>query len=467
MERKMTYQNRVIKYLAFFTILIILFGINGINIPLEKIEKYYFIWFIFILFSFVIIIYSLFNKIDIFEPITIVTIIYIMFFFVSPLVDLKINNLYFFDQYTFKESSKATVYFFVGYLFFIMGYTLSKNNGDKKFFLSNKKISLQSHLTLNIILWFFGFLSSIALMLAEGKSLLYMISFGFLGTVGNANDNNLEFLGMFSFAMIVPWLYLIMGTKSRILILVLTLATGSIFYLRGFRFIILIMIIAPMIFNYVKKGSRPKLITLVPLTAFIALLISVIGFARGNLREGTTVNWNSFNSNEIWYAISGNFEIYKTFYKMVEVIPRSFDYTLGSQMAYTFILFIPRIIWDGKPDTPLREVLESLLGEYSVRAGTAWPNVGEFYSEFGLIGIIFFMFVFGYLCKKSINLINLKNLNIHRLVAFSIFIPTLVQIVIRGYMPTNFWILVFFVIPIILNARFGYVDIQYGGKKQL
>ena len=37
------------------------------------------------------------------------------------------------------------------------------------------------------------------------------------------------------------------------------------------------------------------------------------------------------------------------------------------------------------------------MSEYAVKAGAAWPNIGEYYSEFGLIGCIILMFLFGIL----------------------------------------------------------------------
>jgi len=399
--------------------------------------------------------YSMIKGIDIFEPLPVITVIYIMIFSIAPMLDLLTENTYFFGYNVVGGTIKATFIYIGGYIAFFIGYSMKKlrfnweNSPEEITSISKKK-----KMWINLSLWGFGLLSSLIYLMGFGQSILYILSFGFGGTVQKnlIGGSSLAFLGVFSNAMVVPWMYLIINTRSITLRLLITFLTASIYFVIGFRFIIVIMIIAPIVYYYLKHQKRPSIVKVIIVLIILTILVGLVGYVRGDLRRGNEVTWSEFGMDEVWYGIESNFEIYKAFYKMVEVIPESHSYTMGRQMSYTFTIMIPRFLWPNKPDTPLRKVLQVVLNDYAVAAGTAWPNIGEFYSEFGVVGVVLLMYLFGVLCKASKKLYIGKNVNSHTLIAYSILLPAYLQMVIRGYMPTNFWMLVFFGIPIWINS---------------
>lgn len=441
--------NSAIIALIYFIIAIV-FLIMGKNVVFIK--EYYSVYLGYIIVGGIFVLYGLLNKVKLIDPITIITITYLMFFSIAPMIDIISDNMYFFDHYVMEGTIKSTVIFVLGYFSFFIGYTRK----NYKYSMTNDVLVFRHKdliLRINIMLWFFGLLSSYIYLSSFGQNIAYMLSFGLMGSVSASNQlfsTSLGFLSIFTYAMVVPWLYLFLNIKNRLLVIVLSLITASVYFVLGFRFIVLIMILAPIIFVLVEQKRDISIKKIIVLLLILSSLFGLMGYVRGDLRRGNYVNWEGFSFNSVWYAVESNFEIYKAFYRMVEVIPGKINYTYGKQISYTLVYMIPRAIWPNKPDTPLRDLLEGVLGEYAVKAGTAWPNIGEYYSEFGSLGVILIFYFFGRLSRKSTQLIYSDNSNIHTKLAYSILYPTFIQLIIRGYTPTNFWLLFVFFMPIIL-----------------
>ena len=81
-------------------------------------------------------------------------------------------------------------------------------------------------------------------------------------------------------------------------------------------------------------------------------------------------------------------------------------------------------------------------------SGTAYPIIGEFYIEFGSAGVVIFMFLYGYLNKSWLNRYGLSYSKFDKIM-YSILLLSNFQIVIRGYTPSNFYMVIFFVLPLL------------------
>lgn len=408
----------------------------------------------FLIISSLLIFYLFFvKKIEVFDPMILVTLIYSLIFYITPMIDYYFKNPYYFGFNVIGGSTKGVIISLLGYISFFYLYVITSFKKDK--IIKEINCVKSKVIFVNLILWSIGLLLSIFLLKGQGISLSYILSFGAFGDVLQSKEGSLNFLGMFSYSMIVPWLYLMINVKSKNIKLIITVVTLSVFYLRGFRFILLIMLLSPLIFYYTSRKRNPP-INIIGLTSILTILmIGIIGFIRGDVRSGREAKWNEFNFESIWYGLESNFNIYKAFYRLIEIYDYQNYYTLGKQISYTFIIMIPKFLWSGKPDTPLREILEITLGSYAVSAGAAWPNIGEYFSEFGIIGVVLFMGLLGFLFKKMNYFYKNSYLTTHLLVIFSIGYPFIVQIIIRGYTPTNFWMGVFFLVPIYINYKVG------------
>lgn len=98
------------------------------------------------------------------------------------------------------------------------------------------------------------------------------------------------------------------------------------------------------------------------------------------------------------------------------------------------------------------DIVNVTYGNQAVLNGVAYPNLGEYYVEFGVIGIIVCMFVLGLLCRYARNLyVKRQGLSL-ALVFYSLIYGALFQIIIRGYMPQNFTMMLFLLTPVALIA---------------
>lgn len=299
-------------------------------------------------------------------------------------------------------------------------------------------------------IWMFAFLSSVILIVTSGQNLKYMLT---LKLSDSANSNELtrssfQFLGVFAYMMVPSFLYILHFGKSKVFKIIVFYLMVMSFLIRGFRFILVAVIIAPVVMVYLIKRKRPKLSQLVILFIILLLMIGFVGFIRNGIRTGEGIS-SGFNTDEIEKAFFGNFEIFKTYYGIMKHIPKDLSYTYGQQIfLYTLIMFIPRALWPSKPEPVTRSVITTSISAYANMAGTAYPYIGEYYHEFGVAGVIAGCFILGILLKKLS--VYIFRIDIHSIILFSSVYPLILQVLIRGYMPSNFYMILFVVLPVFL-----------------
>lgn len=387
------------------------------------------------------------RRVDIFEPFSLITILHLMIYLVAPIRSILINDtMHKAGAYTFSGCVSGTWIAFACYLFI----TLFYENSKKKYKESNaNSFNRAQAQVFSAVIWMVGFAATIVYLAMRGMSLMYMI------TLGGSGDFNEELTGNSSFAffsvianiMFSSWLMRFYLNPKSLLTWVMFFLTMSSLVVRGFRIFIVILAVAPVIFYYLMKRTRPsKKVILIILVAGM-VMIGFIGWARGALRTNVALDMAAFSTESIDYAFWGNFDIYKTYYGIMDSVPKETPYTLGSQMiGYTIKMFIPRALWPSKPEPPIREVLRFAVNDYAVRAGAAYPAIGEWYHEFGVIGCIVISCFVGWILKRLWS--KKESYCLSDLLVFSTILPAILQLVIRGYTPTNFWMVLTMVLPI-------------------
>ncbi|MCC2751702.1 O-antigen polymerase [Enterococcus gallinarum] len=456
-----TIKNKSLLFPLSNFLMILLFSFFAIKIDDFYTHIYSSILMMYILFSFInAFVYYIFN-IKFFSPFNLVSLLLSLFFFVAPLIDLITNNVYFFDIYAFNTAIKSSLLFLLGYIVFTIVFIVSNK------FRLNRKISKKVDFenisygykkkigNFNKIIWTIIYLfSSINLL----RSSLIGQSLGILV------ENQMNSIGIFSilgYGLVVPWMYIVYTEKKLYSKLLFTFLTILLYFFNGYRFIIVIMFLSFASFYYISNDKNPRTVQIVVTAFVLVLLLSIIGYTRSFLRSGLAINLNEFSLNEILYTFQSNFGIYKAFYIMVDRMPSIIGFTYGKQFLYTFILAIPRFLWVGKPDTPLRELIFPLLGSYALVAGTAWPNIGEYYSEFGVIGICIGFSFLGIMCRIVNNTLY-KSSSINTFIFACIFYGSFFQLIIRGYTPTNFWLIFAFGFFICINVLYQSLILKKG-----
>lgn len=412
---------------------------------------------------------------DIFSPFVMASVLLFALFIYAPLTCIISNDLSAVGSMdVFDGCVKATWIYIVSYLFFAWGYATKKRfvfkikayrkNNKKDYYdsVDNKETELkdESHVKVKtaLIIWSCSLVLSTIYDLSRGISITYLLSYGMLGASGSGTNMNssLAILGNFSYALIACWLYLLVYSHNIFLKIIVGVMTGSIYFTRGFRFIMMIMILAPIILLYLRKNKRPKMINTILAIILLIIFAGLIEVSRGAIRAGNGGLNMSYSPIELINRVfMSDFTIFKQFYAMVVHIPKDLNYKYGQEMfLYTLIMMIPRGIWHGKPDFPYKEVLKASLSKQAVSAGQAWPIIGAFYFEFGVIGCIIFMYIMGYVFSRIYDKLKYyEEVKMSFVIGYSIFLPTIMQIVCRGCIPLQTYLILFSFFPIIVIEK--------------
>lgn len=395
------------------------------------------------------------KEIDIFHPIHLVTITYLCIFIFTPLLLINQGRANCWGVNVMLGCTKATIVFNLSYTFYIIGYTKLKIT-DYTFYRSNVvSESQQSRIVLySTIIWLIGFILAISYLLITGRSISYILTLGNSGNMDSQNGKgDLLFLSNFTLFMVTPLLYLFKFSKSKSFFALLGFLTFSTMYIRGFRIFILILIISLFIVYFKGRLKKPSFKILMPTFIVMIFFLTFLGTKRKDLRSGNKQTTSEINSGAISDMMESNFEIYKPFYGLVVKYNETYAFTLGKSMVWdTIINWIPRAIWPGKPlaadQTQPIGIKQSVNTAAIDHGAMSWPNIGEFYMEFGTIGCCILFYYFGFGSKYLTKYYYSKNSN--HLFIYAVTYPILFQFMIRGAFSQLLPFVVFTTLPFFL-----------------
>ena len=423
---------------------------------LVNIKDYYINDYLILLFSFfvssnILIKYIFSNGLFVFDPFFFNSILFFMIFLIQPMMDLITNN---FATYGLDPSVgcvKGTIIYLLSYISFYYGYKKHINNDSKKSVLQCLSIKERNNISyISFWLWCVFFACCILYLYVNGYSIIYIL------TLGQQDSNTVDelftkmgFLWKCSVSMIVCMMYYLAFGNKKVLKIVLFVFTGTILIINGSRSIILMYILAPIVYYYTSHKRNPQILLLISLMIGIVLMATIMQAARWGIRSGGNIDVDIIiNAETLVKPIVSNFQVYKEYFLFVDAVPERMNFLFGEEtIFYTLAMLIPRGIWPSKPDAPFREILDIAVGHQAVLNGEAFPNLAEFYIDFGVIGCIVYTFLYGIYVKYISNLGLYGNTNSHGLVLFSVLLPLLFQFTIRGYIPSNIFSLIFAFLP--------------------
>ena len=430
-----------------------------INLPTNQEKLYidnYIVNFLSIfIIEIIIFCYSYKGKKNIYDPLYFVTIIYVLCFFVAPIYDILIRDYFWFSVNLFEYGVKGSIVALIGFVSFYLGYNSKIKPGIK---IKNKitktsKYNYKKIAFVSIIIWLVCLIISLFYLKKAGKSFLYVLSLGSSGFDESAiSEESLGALSMFSYSLLPATMLYIECGKNKYLKIFIFIITLLIEITRGFRFIIIIQIISIIVYYVIKKRKRVKIYQLFLLTVIFIFIIGLVGYTRGDMRSGNGVMLTGFSFEYCIDSVINNFRIYKTYYAVIKTVPEIVPFNYFNQIVvYSLIMTIPRAIWKSKPFPDNNVPISKGISQYASEAGQAYPNCGEFYYSFGIIGVIFFMYIFGMFSKKIYRLLSIDDP--FNLIMFSLLYGSLFQLIIRGYTPSNLWLLVFLLWPILIVKK--------------
>lgn len=402
---------------------------------------------------------------DLFDPIYFISLVYGLLYFITPAYDIAIGNYLWYGYDLSGAAVRATIYALIGYIAFAASYAFGFRRTDNTLLPRDPDLKQEetgkAHVGVILIMFLFCFVSNMYYLTRNGSSWLYVLSLGVFdaGEQTQKVTADIGFLAMFSYCLpatvLLYWEY---GTSKPL--------KGLLFFLmlimqvaRGFRFFVVQIFITFLTFVFLRKKERPKIGTLLGMVVLAVVPIMLMTLFRNTIRAGASVDYASALSTDLRDAVDEvfwfNFRIYHNYHALVAKVPSHFGYVYGRQIFVgTAIMLVPRILWAGKPSPGAGEDISVLIGARLKGTGQAMPNIGEFYYALGVIGIIICMAVYGLWMRRVKQKLLVGSTRPMDLIKFSILLGVNLQIIIRGYTPSNFWYVIFSLLPIWI---FGFV----------
>lgn len=435
------------------------------NIPLDSEDLYLKNYFVDSMCLVICTILFGFNLVqrrsDMFSPLTVFSVLYITMFFVTPIYDIFCKEYLWFGVDLFKYGVKGSAYALMGYIAFILFYSVKFRLRGKRdiLFVSNNcnhKIEPSGRKFYYFIVcgYVVCLLANIYYMISSsGNSIMYILTLGLAGSGGATEAiSNIGFISMLSYALpSFTILYIEYGNK-RLLKIIFFVLMFILQVARGFRFFIIQIILMFGVYYFLSRNKKPKLKEIVYLGIAVLIPVLLMTMFRSSLRSGGGMDLSALSGETIRDALDDafwdNLRIYKTYYAIVKAVPDLTGYLYGKQMIiYTLIMFIPRRIWPGKPGNPGTKAQELGINKVAVLSGSAYPGVAEYFYDCGLFGIIFWMGVFGKWMGRVQDKYRYGYRSKIDLMIYCTLLGTILQLVIRGYTPSNFWMVIFCMIP--------------------
>lgn len=406
---------------------------------------------------------KLYFDLKMFEPLTMITIIYEGIFILKPIVDLHAHQMNEHGINVLAGGDKATMIFVLGYTCFYIAYYMQHRQllfQRRNLFTWQVQVIELKEKALLVLYAAFAlvFLLCVYCMMTQGLSLRYIFSFGSQGEkVVDEKNTALLFLSNFGITAITLWLMIIEYSKNLVIKMVTTLLCAIYILMRNSRWIMLVFILSPIVLFYLKRRKEPKLFWLLTL-GFLGLVVFAWMQANRNTLAagGAMQGWGTdgFTLEKLTAPLESDLSTYRTFYSMVQRYPNHYGYMLGRTFLYTLVLFVPRSLWAAKPDNPVRDMIEHSLNASARQSGTAVANIGEFYANFGYLGVMVLMFALGWIVVSVKRYIftdsSMSEQTDSKFILYAILYPLFFQLVARGNFSGNFYLLIFALLPILV-----------------
>lgn len=406
------------------------------------------------------------NGFDVFDPIFLITVLYGFMYFVTPIYDILIEKYTWFGYYLFPYGVKASLIALLGYGSFYLSYTTTTSGATGRITpqrnLEQQETGdfHQNDMIVVAILLFYAcsFAANLYYLLHSGYgNILYILTMGFAGSgkSGFEQQESIGFIAMFSYCL--PTLVLLYWEygRNKVLTAVLLALMVMMQVTRGFRFLVVQIVISFACYFYLTKKKRPRLRHIALLLLILMIPVLLMTMFRDGVRSGEGAALSGITGASIRKAIDDavwdNFRIYNNFYGMIHSIPNTYGYVYGRQILIgTLVMVIPRAIWPNKISTKAGVDLDLIIGSRLAHTGQAYPGIGEYYYAFGIVGVIICMALYGVWmrrCKKRYMENSTGGLDI---ITYSVLLASNLQIIIRGYTPSNFWYVIFSLLPVLL-----------------
>lgn len=413
-------------------------------------------------FALAIVVRQLRRPIYIFEPYTMVTLIYVLVYHVAAVFQFSAGDTSRYGVDAMPQTLEAVFLVIAGHFVFTLAYgsdPLRETNKDS-IPLYREPENKPPLVKAAYCLYFASLFLYLIFAVSCGFSLSYILSGGLSGSQSTViEESSLSFLSYTSYSCVGAWAVIFAFGRGTFCKTATFIVMVAILFFSGTRAAIILPLLAPIVITYIQKKRSPSLAVFAGAIGLLVFLFAVMQVARVGIRTGAGMDLGTGSFANLFEPFYAEIDDFKVFYSLLPLFPDRINYLYGSQMILgSLVVLIPRAVWPGKPDPHVHEIINILYGNRAMLNGVAYPNLGEYYVEFGVVGVIVCMFILGLLCRYARNLYTKRQGLSLSLVLYSLIYGALFQIIIRGYMPQNFTMLLFLLSPVVviafLNKRF-------------
>jgi oligosaccharide repeat unit polymerase len=200
----------------------------------------------------------------------------------------------------------------------------------------------------------------------------------------------------------------------------------------------------------IRKKRKISLYKILIIGICVMIVMPIIGYYRSISGPEKTV---MIRGDKYIKSVMSSLSIFETFLVIIDNIPKNMDFLYGDVLLYIPKYFIPRKIWPDKPYPKELEIIWALTGGRNL--GYTAPLFGELYINFGIVGVIVGMFIFGVFCRTIYEYWKKKPENITSQLILAITSPYIISLIDRGYIIQHLYIIFNIYIPLIIAFIFS------------
>jgi oligosaccharide repeat unit polymerase len=347
------------------------------------------------------------GRFDMFEPLTFVCVIFFLFYSLGPLVHIATGEVRFGGRDFTRMYARGLALVTLPILATWIGYVLPVGRRMGERFAAPLPLTEPGLRALRRWGW------RVSLVAVAGTALWLQVSGQGVarlllpGVVASAESVGGGGQDVAWFLLTMEWLvpaFLVLaasrGFRSRFVQWSFWILMVVMYASLGFRYRILVFMGASAMLYYLKRGRRPRLLTV---TAGVALVFIAAGWyagARLYFRSFGAAGSLSFTPLDALESGLEDTRIFESFLSVTGMVPNYTDYAYAGPFVYPLVLPVPRALWPGKPWPEwLPWIAESFGTPGAMLYGMAIPNFGEYYLAFGWVGVVVGMLLFGILVR--------------------------------------------------------------------
>ncbi|MEL6718477.1 MAG: O-antigen polymerase [Bacteroidota bacterium] len=381
------------------------------------------------------------NNIQIFSPIFFISVVYLVYTVIGPLVFLNLDVITFPKGFMRKYYEPAWLGSLLSLIAINIGYCIT--------FKKVRPIKLKP-LDISRKLFFAGVIINLI-----GLS-LYCISnpsrfFAQLNPFAVASFGESTNVGGFVNYLVLSINFLITGNgllmlsirKIRpfnfktILFLFFFLLTLSLYLSIGFRFRILILLVSLFVAYYIKKNSRPNFIYMFTFLFIIIMFLGVIGKLR---TYSSGLDLSKINDNQESSIVTGlrDTNTFQFSGVVIATVPKRLDYVYFDIIISTLVFPIPKKLYPNKKtDEHIRNPIRiyPTLSSINAHNWAAMLFFAEWYTAFGWFGVIFVSLLLGFWYRRLWEWLKQYRQDEFKVLIYAICLSYLYIIISRGYFP--------------------------------